>query len=124
MNRDPRQILTEWLVLEAQQGSEHAFRELHALWAADLRRWARVRVERGVAADEVVADAWLAISRGLRSLDDPARFPAWAFRIVERRSADWIRRRQRERRRDEAAVAEADQLAPAPLAARLPVCRS
>jgi hypothetical protein len=31
MNREPKQVLTELLVLEAQGGSESAFRQLHEL---------------------------------------------------------------------------------------------
>lgn len=114
MNRDPRQILTELLVLAAQGGGEAAFRDLHDLWRADLRRLALVRVEQPEAADEVLTDVWLAIARGLHRLSDPACFPRWAFRIVERRSADWIRRRTLARRREAAACSVADELAPAP----------
>ena len=112
MKRDSRQVLTEWLVLAAQNGSEAAFTDLHGLWQPDLRRMTLVRVEKPDAAEEVLTDVWLAIARGLRQLDDPACFPRWAFRIVERRSADWIRRRGLARRRELAAVAEADSLAP------------
>ncbi|MFH1498720.1 MAG: sigma-70 family RNA polymerase sigma factor [Verrucomicrobiota bacterium] len=113
METDRRQVLTEWLVLTAQAGGEAAFRDLYALWRDDLRRLALVRVERAEAADEVLVEAWVDIARGLRRLDDPACFPRWAFRIVERRCADWIRRRGRERRRQSEAAAEADLLAPA-----------
>lgn len=115
MNPEPKQVLTEWLVLNAQSGNEASFRDLHGLWQADLRRLALVRVERPDAADEVMSEVWLAIARGLPRLDDPACFPRWAFRIVERRSTDWVRRRSLERRRGEVAEAEADRLAPAPV---------
>jgi len=114
MNRDARQVLTEWLVLEVQSGSERAFTDLHNLWRTDLHRLALVRVERPDAADEVLTDVWLAIARGISKLDDPACFPRWAFRIVQRRSADWVRRRQLERSHEELAASEAEQLAPAP----------
>ena len=114
MIRDARQVLTEWLVLEVQSGSERAFTDLHDLWRGDLHRLALVRVERPDAADEVLTDVWLAIARGIATLDDPACFPRWAFRIVQRRSADWVRRRQIERRHEELAATEAEQLAPAP----------
>jgi RNA polymerase sigma-70 factor, ECF subfamily len=117
MNRDARQILTEWLVLSARQGDESAFTDLHGLWRADLRRLALARVERPDAADEVLTDVWLAIARGLRRLDDPACFPRWAFRIVERRSADWIRQRSLARRREVTLASETEALAPARLAA-------
>lgn len=113
MNPEPKQVLTELLVLSAQAGSEAAFRDLHHLWREDLRRLALTRVERDAAADEVVTDVWLAIARGLGSLDDPACFPRWAFRIVERRATDWVRRRTTQRRHEIAAAAEADTLAPA-----------
>lgn len=112
MQTDRRQVLTEWLVLTAQAGGEAAFRDLHALWRDDLRRLALVRVERAEAADEVLAEAWVDIVRGLGRLDDPACFPRWAFRIVERRCADWVRRRGRERRRLAVAEEEAELLAP------------
>lgn len=116
MNPDPKLVLTELLVLTAQGGSERAFRDLYELWTADLRRMALIRVERPDAADEVLSGSWLAIARGLSRLDDPAFFPRWAFRIVERRSADWIRRTGVEGRREAAAINAADELAPAPLA--------
>lgn len=113
MTPEAKQTLTEWLVLAAAGGDEAAFRDLHALWRSDLRRLAVVRVERAVAADEVMAEAWVAIARGLHRLDDPACFPRWAMRIVERRCADWIRRQQRERKNAEAIEADPAALAPA-----------
>lgn len=111
---EPKQVLTELLLLRAQGGDEAAFRRLYELWRADLHRMALVWVERPVAAEEVGAEVWLDIARGLHRLDDPARFPAWALRIVQRRSADWVRRRSRERRREAVAASEAAELAPPP----------
>lgn len=113
MIRDAKQVLTELLVLQAQRGSERAFRDLHDLWQADLRRMALVRLEKAEAADDVLTNVWLAIARGLPRLDDPACFPRWAFQIVQRRAADWVRQRVVERRHEDAAAADADLLAPA-----------
>ena len=115
MIRDAKQVLTELLVLDAQRGSERAFRDLHDLWHGDLRRMALVRLDQADAADDVLTETWLAIARGLSRLDDPACFPRWAFQIVQRRAADWVRRRVVERRREDAAAAEADLLAPPPM---------
>ena len=39
----------------------------------------------------------MAIVRGLGSLRDPARFRAWALRIVANKARDWIRREQSRR---------------------------
>lgn len=36
----------------------------------------------------------MAVLRGLRSLRDPARFRAWALRIVANKARDWVRREQ------------------------------
>jgi RNA polymerase sigma factor (sigma-70 family) len=113
MNRDSKQVLTEWLVLSAQSGDERSFKELHDLWHADLRRMIVSRVETLNATDEISNDVWLAIARGLHRLDDPVCFPRWAFRIVDRRSADWIRQRSLARKREAVAANEAEQLAPA-----------
>lgn len=112
MDSNAKQVLTEWLVLSVQAGEEKAFRDLHELWRADLWRLALVRVGRPDAADEVMAESWLAIARGLSRLGDPACFPRWAFRIVERRGADWVRRRARDRKHTETMAGEAENLAP------------
>ena len=37
-------------------------------------------------------------ARGLRRLEDPARFPPWIFALVSRRCADTVRRAMRDRR--------------------------
>lgn len=117
MNQDAKQVLTEWLVLSIQAGEEKAFRDLYELWRADLWRLAMVRVEQPHAADEVTAEVWQAIVGGLSRLDDPACFPRWAFRIVERRSTDWIRRRTQDRKRAETIAGDVENLAPAPMMA-------
>jgi len=60
----------------------------------------RLTGDRDGAAD-VTQETCLAITRGLRRLDDPARFGPWALRIVSNKAADWVRRRQRQRRLQE-----------------------
>lgn len=97
MKRDARQILTELLVLRAQGGDEEAFRKLHELWRDDIKRMAIARLGNQQSGTEVAQDAWIGIARGLARLNDPACFPRWALLIVQRKAADWIRLRQRER---------------------------
>lgn len=99
MKRDSKQVLTELLVLKAQGGDEAAFRDLYELWARDLRRLAWVQLKDVLAAEEVAQDAWVAIAKGIGRLDDSACFQRWAFRILDRRCADWIRKAQRDRAR-------------------------
>ncbi len=106
MKRDAKQVLTELLVLKAQGGDERAFSDLYELWAPDVLRLARFSLKESASAKEVSQDAWIAIAKGISRLDDPARFPAWAFRILNRRIVDWVRRCQRERMRRDAIEAE------------------
>jgi RNA polymerase sigma-70 factor (ECF subfamily) len=101
MKRDSRQVYTEYLVLQAQGGSESAFRELFELWSADFNRLARVQVRHDDAVEDVTQNAWISIAKGLQRLEDPPCFPSWAFRILHRRSADWIRKQQKDRHRKE-----------------------
>lgn len=98
MSRTPDDIEDELLVLRCQAGDEEALRLLIGRWQARLSRLAwRLTGDREAARD-VVQEAWLAIVRGLRRLDDPARFRSWACRIVNNKCADWTRRRVVRRR--------------------------
>ena len=93
MSRTHEDIQDELLVLQCQQGDAEALKTLITRWHPRLGRLAwRLTAEREAARD-IVQEAWLAIVRGLRRLDDPARFRSWAYRIVRNKCADWIRRR-------------------------------
>ena len=93
MSRTSEDIQDELLVLQCQDGDGEAMKTLIRRWQPRLGRLAwRLTGEREAARD-IVQDAWLAIVRGLRRLDDPARFRSWAYRIVGNKCADWTRRR-------------------------------
>lgn len=97
MRRDSGHILDELLVLRAQEGDRRAFEALFRRWAPRIAaRSMRLLADRD-AAHDAAQDTWLAIARGIRSLDDPASFGAWVHRIVSRRCADHIRLKQRDR---------------------------
>ncbi len=87
----------QWLVLRAQEGDEAALRRLVERWSLRLQRHALRLTGQADAAADVSQEAWLAIVRGLRKLNDPACFRRWAYQIVSRRCADWVRARQRQR---------------------------
>lgn len=97
MDRNVETVLDEYLVLAAQGGSAEAYRRLVERWTPMLRRHARRVLLDTDAAIDAVQDAWLAIARGLKRLDDPARFGGWAFAITTRRCVDEVRRHQRRR---------------------------
>lgn len=97
--REPLQAIhDEWLVLRSQAGEAAALNELARRWHPPLWRFARRKIGRDDGAADAMQDAWLAMARGLRRLHDPAAFRRWAYRVVSRSCANWIRREQRRRR--------------------------
>ena len=100
MTRSPKQIADELLVLRWQAGDRDALEKLFARWNRRLWRHAFRLTERRDAAADVLQDTWLAMVQGIDRLQDPACFRRWAYQIVTRRAADWIRSEQRRRRAD------------------------
>jgi RNA polymerase sigma-70 factor, ECF subfamily len=100
------QVLTELLVLRAQAGHDDAIGLLVRAWQDRLLRHAKRLTGRNDAGQDVMQQAWLDIARGLRSLEDPARFGQWAYKIVTRRSAKWIGKEQRRRHVERDAAVE------------------
>jgi RNA polymerase sigma-70 factor (ECF subfamily) len=98
MRRDPGTVLDEWLVASAKTGGEVAFGQLVGRWTPRLLRHASRLLGDIDQAQDVVQDAWVGAARGLRRLEDPARFPAWMFALVSRRCTDRVRRNVRDRR--------------------------
>jgi RNA polymerase sigma factor (sigma-70 family) len=96
----------ELLVLRAQAGERAALDDLVGCWHGALRR----QVQRHVADPELVRDAvqdaWCAIVRGLRRLDDPGAFAAWTLRVAAGCATDLLRRRGRIARSEAAAAVE------------------
>lgn len=104
--------LDAWLVAAARVGDQRAMTRLVELRGPRLLAHAtRLLGERDGAGD-VVQEAWVEILRGLRGLRDEALFLPWALRIVTRRVAREIRRRQKGRRLAEAVRAETDPVVP------------
>jgi RNA polymerase sigma-70 factor (ECF subfamily) len=101
MNQNER-LNDELLVIGAQEGAVEALSELVDRWQDRLWRLAWRLTDDEQAAWDVLQEAWIVISRRIGRLGDPGAFPAWAYRITSNKSRDWIRRRQRMRRADEA----------------------
>jgi RNA polymerase sigma-70 factor (ECF subfamily) len=101
MNQNER-LNDELLVIQAQEGVIEALSELVGRWQNRLWRLAWRLTDDEQAAWDVLQETWIVISRRIGRLDDPAAFPAWAYRITSNKSRDWIRRRRRMRRADEA----------------------
>ncbi len=91
-------ILTELAVIRAQRGEAKAFEIPVKLWQTRLRVHAVRLVGETEAANDAMLEVWMAVSRGIRRVDDPARFRSWVYRIVRNKRADLIRSEQARRR--------------------------
>jgi RNA polymerase sigma-70 factor, ECF subfamily len=95
----------------AQQGDEAAFTELFRAAQPTLLRYLRVVAQDD--ADDLAAETWVQVVRGLRSFsaEEPAAFRAWVLSIGRHRWLDHLRSRRR--RHETAMAAVPEQAAPA-----------
>ena len=49
------------------------------------------------AAKDIAQESWITIIGNLNSLKEPGKFKSWSISIVNRKSIDWIRRKNREK---------------------------
>lgn len=97
MRNEKERLYDAYLAASARTGDRQALNRLVERWQPKLLGHAyRLTGEVDLAAD-MAQEAWIEVVRGIARLDDAAAFPAWAMRIVTRRCARAIRRRQRQR---------------------------
>ncbi|WP_298297523.1 RNA polymerase sigma factor [uncultured Litoreibacter sp.] len=104
--------LEHYLVAAAQLGERPAMEQLVALRGPRLQVHATRLLGDPEEARDAVQDAWVAIFKGLSGLQDTQAFPAWATRIVTRRCAAVIKRKQGDRALSAALLAEREDAAP------------
>ena len=94
----------------AQRGDELAFTELFRSTQPTLLRYLRVVAQDE--ADDLAAETWVQVVRGLRSFsaEEPAAFRAWVLSIGRHRWLDQLRSRRR--RHETAMAAVPEQSAP------------
>ena len=92
MSRSVDQLIDEILVIDAQDGKARAMEILVSRWQKRLWQHALRLTADEQAAWDVTQQSWLGIIKGLRKLNDPASFKAWAYKITTNKSFDWIRK--------------------------------
>ena len=108
MNRNSDQILTEWLVLNAQSGKLAAMDQLLRAWYPKFLRYSTHQLRDSEAAKDVVQEALLTVARKITSLKDPVAFPKWAYQILHRRGVDYQRSEIRRRNRESVEIVESE----------------
>lgn len=77
-----QQAQLDLLVLAMQSGDKRAFTLLYRHFHCDLRRFAAYLLHNPAAAEDVVQNVWLKVSRRISRLQDPAVFTSWLYRAV------------------------------------------
>jgi RNA polymerase sigma-70 factor (ECF subfamily) len=97
MGRESESLVDEILVLDCQSGSVAAFELIVSRWQKPLWHHAYALTRDDEGAWDVTQESWLGIIRGIGRLDDPARFPPWAYQIVTHKASDWLRQKKKAR---------------------------
>lgn len=97
MTRTQPTILSEYLVLDAQSGSNDALSQLVEMWTPRLTNRAYRLTGDHEGTRDVMQESWIGIAKGLRSLRDPSHFGGWSHRIVQHKAADWIKQQSKDR---------------------------
>ena len=101
--------LDAYLAAGAQAGDRTLTARLITRWTPKLSALAWRLLQRRELVEDVVQDAWIEILKGLPRLKAVEAFPAFAFRITQRRCARALRQAGHDRR-----LADAVELEPAP----------
>ena len=109
MERTPEQIFTELLIVRCQDNDKEAQGLLWKRWQPKVLKWSFDFIKDQDLAYEISQESWIAIFKGINKLKNVSLFRFWAYRIVQRRAADWIRKEQRQRVVVEASKNESDR---------------
>ena len=90
-------IENQLLVMAAQDGNAEAMEQLVRQWYKKLWQYIFRLTSDSHAAWDITQQCWLEIIKGLKRLNDPACFKAWAYRIATNKSMDWLKSKTKER---------------------------
>ncbi|MHC4394397.1 MAG: RNA polymerase sigma factor [Planctomycetota bacterium] len=85
------------LVMAAQGGNAEALEKLVCLWQKKLWQYVFRLTSDLDAAWDITQQCWLAIIKGLKKLNNPACFKAWAYRIATNKSIDWLKNKSKDK---------------------------
>lgn len=97
MSNKLKHIEDQILVMDAQDGDNRAMEKLVTRYQKRLWSHACRLVGNSDAAWDITQQSWMGIIKGLRKLNDPAGFKAWAYRITTNKAIDWIKRKKKQK---------------------------
>ena len=89
-------IENQLLVMAAQDGDAEAMEKLVRRWQKKLWQYVYRLTSNSQATWDITQQCWLAIIKGLKKLNDPACFKAWAYRIATNKSMDWLKSKSKD----------------------------
>ncbi len=89
-------IENQLLVMAARDGNAEAMEVLVRLWQKKLWQYAFRLTSDSHGAWDITQQCWLEIIKGLKKLNDPACFKAWAYRIATNKSIDWLKNKSKD----------------------------
>ncbi len=84
-------IENQLLFMDAQDGDAEAMKKLVCRWQKKLWQYVFRLTSNSQATWDITQQCWLEIIKGLKKLNDPACFKAWAYRIATNKSIDWLK---------------------------------
>lgn len=96
MKRNSEHILTEWLVVNCQLGDAEALQQLMKIWYPKLLRYACRNLGDQQKAQDAVQNTFEVVSKTINRIKDPASFAKWVYQILQNKSVDIIRQKQRQ----------------------------
>jgi len=90
----PRKALveSELLLVQHRQGDTAALERLIELWERPLYYYTRRLVNSEEEAKDLTQDVWVTVVRKIRSVRDPAAFPAWLYTVARNRVVSHFRK--------------------------------
>ena len=81
--------------MDAQDGNGQAMEKLVHRWYKKLWYYVFRLTSNSQATWDITQQCWLEIIKGLKKLNDPACFKAWAYRIATNKSSDWLKNKRK-----------------------------
>ena len=82
MSKHTQQEVIELLVIQAKEGDVAALEKLYAHFFKPMRRYAALRVNDVMVAEDLVQNVWLKVGKRLRQLNNHALFQSWLYRAL------------------------------------------
>jgi RNA polymerase sigma-70 factor (ECF subfamily) len=84
-------IKNQLLVMAAKDGDAEAMKKLVSRWQKKLWQYVFRLTFNSQATWDITQQCWLDIIKGIKKLNDPACFKAWAYKIATNKSIDWLK---------------------------------